>query len=52
VRSVRQFHKEGDAVVSEFNLGTYSPERSAVDEVREDDSPAAATPAAYVMQVC
>ena len=49
-RSVRQFHKEGDALVSEFNLGTYRPERSALDDVREDDSPGAATPAAYVMQ--
>ena len=37
-------------VVSEFNLGSYSPARSALNDVREDGSPGAASAAAYVMQ--
>lgn len=46
-----QFHKEGDKVVSEYILGMYSPEASALDDIASDDSAGAVSAAKYVMQV-
>jgi protein OS-9 len=37
-KSVRQFHKEGDRVVSEYVLGEYSAQDTLLDEVRDDGS--------------
>ena len=36
---VRQFHKEGDQVTSEYELGHFSGNTSEVDEVLYEDGP-------------
>jgi hypothetical protein len=41
-RGVRQFHKEGDRLVSQFDLGRYAEWESNLDEVHDDGSSAGA----------
>lgn len=42
-KAVRQFHKENDRVVSQYDLGQFSEEDSRLDEIHDDGSSAGAS---------